>query len=105
MISTTSAIHHILAFGGVDSSIIITSATPTQNQHSINDQLPPLNDAIAMEEDDDIQQQPTCYICYETNDTNNHPTQRYCACRGTSGYVHTSCLLTYTKQQMIIQQQ
>ena len=88
--------------GGVDSSLIIAgSNTKTTLNH-----LATTNDAVAMEEEDDIQQQqPTCYICYETNDTNNYPTQRYCACRGTSGYVHTSCLLNYTKQQMIIQQQ
>jgi len=106
MISTTSAIHHILALGGVDSSIIIGSDSDTKS--TLDQRLAATtNDAIAMEEqDDDIQQQqPTCYICYETNDINNYPTQRYCACRGTSGYVHTSCLLNYTKQQILIQQQ
>ena len=104
MISTTSAIHHILAFGGVDSSIII-SGSDTKSTLDQSSAATTNNDAIAMEEEDDIQQQPTCYICYETYDISNHPTQRYCACRGTSGYVHTSCLLTYTQQQMIIQQE
>jgi len=105
MISTTSAIHHILAFGGVDSSIII-GGSDTKSTLDRRLATTTNDDTIAMEDEDDTQQQqPTCYICYETNDTNNHPTQRYCACRGTSGYVHTSCLLNYTKQQMIIQQQ
>jgi len=57
MISTTSAIHHILALGGVDSSIIIGSS---DTKSSLLDQRPATsaNDSIAMEEDDDIQQQP-----------------------------------------------
>ena len=106
MISTTSAIHHILTLGGVNSSIIIGSGSDTKSTLDQRSAASTNDNAIAMDEDDtQQQQQPTCYICYETHDTNNNPTQRYCACRGTSGYVHTSCLLNYTQQQMIIQQQ
>ena len=52
MISTTSAIHHILALGGVDSSIIISG---TDTKSTIDQRLATTtnDDAIAMESADE----------------------------------------------------
>ena len=57
MISTTSAIHHILALGGVDSSQIIGSYSDTKSTLLDQRSAATTNDAIAMEEEDDTQRQ------------------------------------------------